>query len=382
MSNVETRPLFTLFILGTRPEAIKLAPVIKLFKGSNKFEVKICSTGQHKEMLKQVLNFFDIVPDFELDVMRENQSLFGATKRILSGLEDVLEGFKPDLIFVQGDTTTAFVGALAGFYKKIKVAHIEAGLRSFDKYSPYPEEINRKLVGVIADYHFAPTKKSMDNLLEENIENNVYLVGNTVIDALHLGLKIIKNNADLDAEIAAFFNQKFRIQNSKLILVTAHRRESFGEPFEHICLALKEIADDFSDVDIVYPVHLNPNVRKTAFNVLSKTKNIHLIEPLDYPKLIWLMDKSYMVVTDSGGIQEEAPSLGKPVLVVRDVTERTEGIEAGTAKLVGTDKKNIVENITLLLNDKNAYEKMAKAINPYGDGNSSNRIMKIIEGVL
>jgi len=375
-------PYLSLFILGTRPEAIKLAPVINIFKGSNKFEVKVCSTGQHREMLKQVLDFFNIVPDFELDVMRDNQSLFGATKRILSGLEDVLEQFKPDLIFVQGDTTTAFVGALAGFYKKIEVAHIEAGLRSFDKYSPYPEEINRKLVGTIADYHFAPTKKAVDNLLEENIKNNVYLVGNTVIDALHLGLKIIKNNADLDAEIAAFFSSKFQIQNSKLILVTAHRRESFGRAFENICLALKEIADDFSDIDIVYPVHMNPNVRKTAFDMLSKTENIHLIEPLDYPKLIWLMDKSYMVVTDSGGIQEEAPSLGKPVLVIRDVTERTEGIEAGTAKLVGTDKRKIVENITLLLNNKDAYEKMAKATNPYGDGNSSSRIMKIIEGML
>ncbi len=378
MSNVETRPL-GLFVFGTRPEAIKLAPVIKLFKDNEKFNVKVCSTGQHKEMLKQVLDFFEIKPDYELNVMKDNQSLFDITESILKGLEEVLEDFKPDLIFVQGDTTTAFIGALAGFYKKIRVAHIEAGLRSFDKYSPFPEEINRKLVGSISDYHFAPTKRAVDNLFKENIQENVYLVGNTVIDALHLGLKIIEENENLKAKIADFFNSKFKIQKSKIILVTAHRRESFGEPFQHICSALKQIAENFNYVDIVYPVHLNPNIRKTAFEILGKTKNIHLIEPLDYPKLIWLMNKSYLVVTDSGGIQEEAPSLGKPVLVVRDVTERTEGIEAGTAKLTGTNKTNIVENIELLLNNEDAYEKMAKATNPYGVGNSSKKIMKIVE---
>jgi len=368
----------TLFILGTRPEAIKLAPIIRTFQRNNGFDVKVCSTGQHKEMLEQVLDFFDIIPDFKLDVMRNNQSLFGVTNRILSGLEEVLEKFKPNLIFVQGDTTTAFVGALAGFYKKIPIAHIEAGLRSFDKYSPYPEEINRKLVGSIADYHFAPTKKAKDNLSKENIQKNVYVVGNTVIDALHLGLKIIEEDKGLNGELSDLFNSKLKIQNSKLILVTAHRRESFGKPFENICNSLKQIAYNFDDIDIVYPVHLNPNVRTPVFEILDKTKNIHLIEPLDYPELIWLMKKSYMVVTDSGGIQEEAPSLGKPVLVIRDVTERSEGIDAGTAKLIGTNKENIVQNISLLLNNKQEYERMAKATNPYGDGKSSERILKII----
>ncbi len=366
-----------LFIFGTRPEAIKLAPLIKMFRNDKEFNVKVCSTGQHKEMLKQVLDFFNITPDYELNIMKENQSLFGLTTGILEKMEHIINISSPDLIFVQGDTTTAFVGALAGFYKKIPIVHIEAGLRSFNKYSPYPEEINRILAGHIADYHFAPTQKAKDNLYREGIKENVWVVGNTVIDALHLGLSIIEKNRDLKEKIEKFFNSKFNIQNSKLILVTAHRRESFGKQFENICYALKDVAEAFSNVEIVYPVHLNPNVRKPVFDILGNTNNIHLIEPFDYPSLIWLMNKAYIVVTDSGGIQEEAPSLGKPVLVIRNVTERTEGIEAKTAKIVGTKRKNIVDSITVLLTNKKEYERMSKAINPYGEGDSSKKIVEI-----
>ncbi len=325
-------------------------------------------------MLKQVLDFFDVVPDYELDVMKDNQTLFGVTERILSGMEKVLDDCKPELIFIQGDTTTAFVSALAGFYKKIKIAHIEAGLRSFDKYSPFPEETNRGLAGHIADFHFAPTVKAKENLIAENIKNHIYVVGNTVIDALFFSLKIIKNEESTE------FSKKFDFIDfsKKIILVTAHRRESFGKPFEEICKAIRKVAEDFDDVEIVYPVHLNPNVRKPVFELLGKIKNIHLINPLIYPDLIWLMEKSYLVVTDSGGIQEEAPSIGKPVLVIRDVTERTEGIDAGTAKLIGSNSSNVAKNISLLLTDKSAYKKMSEAINPYGDGKSSERIVKII----
>ncbi len=370
-----------LFIFGTRPETIKMAPLIKVFKDNPKFNIKVCVTAQHREMLDQVLNFFDIKPDYDLNIMKPNQTLFELTANLIKRLEDVLESSKPDLIFIQGDTTTAFVGALAGFYKKIKVAHIEAGLRSHNKYSPFPEEINRILAGHIADYHFAPTEKAKENLAKEDIKENVWVVGNTVIDALFLGLKIIDENRDLKSQIESYFNSKFNIQNSKLILVTGHRRESFGKPFENICYALREIADANDDVEIVYPVHLNPNVQEPVKRILSNHPKIHLIEPLSYPYLIWLMNKAYLILTDSGGIQEEAPSLGKPVLVMRDVTERIEGINAGTAKLVGTDKDRIIKETLLLLKNKDEYERMTKAVNPYGDGKASMRILEIAKNM-
>ena len=368
-----------LFIFGTRPEAIKLVSLIKEFqKYPQEFEVKVCVTAQHREMLDQVLTFFKIIPNFDLNLMKPNQSLFKLTANIIEHLENVLTQYYPDLIFVQGDTTTAFAGALAGFYKKIKIAHIEAGLRSHNKYSPFPEEINRVLVGHLADYHFAPTEKAKENLYKEGIRENIWVVGNTVIDALFLGLEIIKEQGE-----ESYYNYFHFVDFSKkIILVTGHRRESFGEPFRNICFALKEIADSFENVEIVYPVHLNPNVRKPVFEILKNHPRIHLIEPLEYPYLIWLMSKSYLVLTDSGGIQEEAPSLGKPVLVMREVTERIEGIKAGTAKLVGTNRNKIVYETARLIENVDEYNKMSNAVNPYGDGKSSIRIRKIIEEML
>lgn len=364
-----------LFIFGTRPEGIKLAPLINEFKvKDSNFKVKTCITSQHKEMLQQVIDFFNIEVDYNLHIMEPNQTLFKITSKIIERIEPILEDFKPDIIFVQGDASSAFLGALAGFYKKIKVAHIEAGLRSFNKYAPFPEEINRVLVSHIADYHFAPTKQAKENLKKEGITKNVWVVGNTVIDALFLALKIIKKD---EKRYKEFFN--FISFNNKIILVTGHRRESFGEPFRQICLALKEIALKFiNDVEIVYPVHLNPNVRKPVFEILKGLKNVHLIEPLSYPYLVWLLSKSYLVLTDSGGIQEEAPSLGKPVLVMREVTERIEGIKAGTAKLVGTTKEKIFNGAKELLLNKDLYKKMAQAKNPYGDGKSSQKIFNIV----
>ena len=364
-----------LFIFGTRPEAIKMAPLIKeCMKRQNAVSAYVCVTAQHREMLDQVLSFFNIEPDYDLDLMTKNQSIFDITANGLKALEPVLADCKPDVVFVQGDTTTAFIGALAGYYGKYKVAHVEAGLRSQDKYSPFPEEINRTLVGHMADYHFAPTEGAAQNLKNEGIQENVWVVGNTVVDALLLGLDIIKQNGEHGSE--RFFN--FVDFTKKVILVTGHRRESFGRPFENICLALKELAQRNEDVEIIYPVHLNPHVRGPVNKIISHIENIHLIEPLNYPLLLWLMNKSYLVLTDSGGIQEEAPSLGKPVLVMRDITERTEGVEAGIAKLVGTGKEKIVMEVSLLLKDKKAYENMAKAINPYGDGKTAERIVRII----
>ncbi|MCD6449719.1 MAG: UDP-N-acetylglucosamine 2-epimerase (non-hydrolyzing) [Thermotogaceae bacterium] len=368
-----------LFILGTRPEAIKLAPLIKAFHNNRNFKVKICSTGQHKEMLNQVLDFFNIVPDFNLNVMTENQSLFKLTSELMKKLQKVFEKENPDLIFVQGDTTTTFLGALAGFYTKTKVAHVEAGLRSHNKYAPFPEEINRVLVSHIADFHFTPTERAKENLLREGIpEDRIWVVGNTVIDALLMAREIVRKS---DEKFYQYFD--FIDFSKKIILVTGHRRESFGEPFRNICYALRDIAEEMKgEVEIVYPVHLNPNVRKPVFKILNGIKNIHLIDPLDYPHIVWLMDKSYLVLTDSGGIQEEAPSLGKPVLVMREVTERQEGIEAGTAKLVGTDRTKIVSNTIRLLTEPQEYEKMAIAVNPYGDGKSSQRILEIVRRIL
>ncbi len=363
-----------LFIFGTRPEAIKLAPLILEFKKEKQFKVKVCVTAQHREMLDDVLSFFKIKPDYDLNIMKKNQTLFNITANTVSKLESVLNKVTPDIIFVQGDTTTAFTGALAGFYKKVKIAHIEAGLRSYNKYSPFPEEINRILVGHIADYHFSPTKHAVKSLKKEGIKRNIYNVGNTVIDALFSGLDLIKKD---NKKYKEFFH--FLDFNKKIILVTGHRRESFGKGFENICQALKKIALKFKDsIEIVYPLHLNPNVQKPVNKILSKIKNIYLIRPLNYPYLIYLMNQSNMVLTDSGGIQEEAPSLGKPALVMRDVTERIEGIRAGTAKLVGTDKNKIIQETIKILTNEKAYHKMAKAVNPYGDGKTSKRIKDII----
>lgn len=364
-----------LFIFGTRPEAIKMAPLIKAFqKNKNSFNVKVCVTGQHRQMLDQVLAFFEIKPDYDLNIMQPGQTLFEVTANSLKGLEPVLDQFLPDIIFVQGDTTTVLTGALAGYYKKIKVAHLEAGLRSGDKYSPFPEELNRILASQLATYHFAPTANAVANLTQEGITKNVYLVGNTVIDALLLGLEIIKQKGE--APYQQFF--KFIDFSKRVILVTGHRRESFGAPFEEICDALRVLALR-GDVEIVYPVHLNPNVQEPVNRILKDVNNVHLIEPLSYPYLIWLMSQAYLVITDSGGIQEEAPTLGKPVLVMREVTERQEGVTAGTAKLVGANKDIIVKEATVLLDDQAAYSKMAQAVNPYGDGQTSEKIVKILK---
>ena len=364
-----------LFILGTRPEAIKLSPLILKSKENDCFDVKVCITGQHKQMLEQVINFFNIKIDYDLELMEPNQSLFSISANIIKTIEPLIENENPDFIIVQGDTTTAFIGALTGFYKKISVVHIEAGLRSYDKYSPFPEEMNRILISRIADYHFAPTNKSSDNLLEEGIKENVYIVGNTAIDALLLGLDLIKVNGD--KKYKEFFN--FLDFSKKIILVTGHRRESFGKGFKNICEALKEISIRCKDIQIVYPVHLNPNVSGPVYAALKNVAGIFLIEPLEYQYLIWLMNKSFLVLTDSGGIQEEAPFLGKPVIVMRDLTERIEAIEAGVSVLVGTRKDKIVAETLDLLENKLRYEKMSRPVNLYGDGKSSQKIISILK---
>lgn len=364
-----------LFTFGTRPEAIKMAPLIKMAQLDQSFETTVCVTAQHREMLDQVLGFFNIVPDFDLDIMKPNQDLFDVTAIGLTKLKSVMIDVKPDLAFVQGDTTTAFIGALAGFYNKIAVAHIEAGLRSGDKHSPFPEEIYRILAGHLAHYHFAPTNLAKANLAKENIVNNVHVVGNTVIDALLLGLELIKNGDE-----QKYYNKfNFLDFNKKIILITGHRRESFGKPLQNICTAIKLLANEYPEVQFVYPVHLNPNVREVVDSMLSDTLNVFLIDPLDYPYMIWLMEKSYIIITDSGGIQEEAPSLGKPVLVTRNVTERLEGIEAGNARLVGTEVETIITEVRNLLNNNIHYKTMSEAHNPYGDGRSSEYILRVLQ---
>ena len=369
-----------LLVFGTRPEAIKFAPLYWEFKKYKKyFDLKVCVTAQHREMLDQVLNFFEIETDYDLNIMKNNQTLFDITSECLKNLQKVYEDFSPDLVFVQGDTTSAFIGALAAFYKKIPVAHLEAGLRSFNKYSPFPEEMNRLLIGRLSDYHFVPTKSARNNLIREGINSNIYKVGNTVIDALFMALKKINRNRQFNSQIKTFFKEKINYSKyRKIILVTGHRRENFGKGFENICQALREIALKYKDFHIVYPVHLNPNVREPVNKILKGVDNIFLLEPLEYPYLIWLLSKSYLVLTDSGGIQEESPSLGKPVLVMRDVTERIEGIESGNALLVGTNKNKIVHAVDLLIKNREIYQKMSKSTNPYGDGKASKRILRIV----
>lgn len=353
-----------LTIFGTRPEAIKMAPVINEIRRNN-LQVHIAVTAQHRQMLDSVLEMFSLVPDYDLNLMKDNQDLFDITSDGLRGLSKIIDIDKPDLVLVHGDTTTAFIGSLAAFYKKIMVGHVEAGLRTRNKYSPYPEEINRKLVSVLADVHFAPTKMAKENLIKEGInENNIIVTGNTVIDAV----LFVANNK---------YTSSFE-SDKRIILVTAHRRESFGEPMKQMFMALKNIADSYSDIEIIYPVHMNPNVTKMAQEILSNHNRIRLISPLSYEPFVHLMKKSYIIVTDSGGIQEEAPSLGKPVLVMREVTERPEGIDAGTIRLAGTTTKSIINHIKILLDNPEEYKKMTSSENPYGDGKASQRISQWI----
>ena len=366
-----------LFVFGTRPEAIKMAPLIKTMQKCKNFKVKICVTGQHKEMLYQVLDFFKIKPDYDLEIMEPNQTLFTVTSKIITLIEPILSREKPDLVIVQGDTTTVFMGALGAFYKQIPVAHLEAGLRTGDKYSPFPEEINRELVSKIADFHFAPTELSVDNLSKEGILKNVYNVGNTVIDALLLAKEIVNTNEQ--KYLAEFKNIDF---DKKTILVTSHRRESIGKGFKNIMEAILNLAKN-NNIEILFPIHYSPAVRDAAKEAgLVNLSNIHIMDPLDYPSLVFAMEKCYLVLTDSGGIQEEAPSLGKPVLVMRDTTERPEGVKAGVAKLVGTDAKKIIFETEKLLTDESEYKKMSNAINPYGDGKTSDKIIKLLSGLL
>jgi UDP-N-acetylglucosamine 2-epimerase (non-hydrolysing) len=363
-----------LTIFGTRPEAIKLAPVIKaLEKYPDKFHSAVCVTAQHRDMLDQVLSVFDIKPQYDLNIMKPGQSLTEVTHEILTKVQEILSAEKADVVLVQGDTTTTFGASLASFYQKVRIGHVEAGLRTFDKYQPFPEEINRKLTSVLADYHFAPTKRARENLLREGIEEqNIVVTGNTAIDALFMTLRRLKehpNNGRWDGGLPP------NLGNSRLILVTAHRRENFGSSFEDICNAIVEIVRRNPDVIVVYPVHLNPNVRIPAHRLLSSQDRIVLVEPLEYAACVQMLDRAYLVLTDSGGIQEEAPSLGKPVLVMRNVTERPEAIEAGSAKLVGTTTETIVEEVQKLLDNPLEYEKMSKMKNPFGDGQASERII-------
>jgi UDP-N-acetylglucosamine 2-epimerase (non-hydrolysing) len=365
-----------LMVFGTRPEAIKMAPVVRSLQKS--LDVRVCVTAQHREMLDQVLDLFNIIPDHDLDIMRPGQDLFDVTSNVLQGMKGVLSEEKPDIVLVHGDTTTSMATALAAFYMRIPVGHIEAGLRTYDIYSPFPEEVNRQITGRLATYYFAPTELSRQNLLAENITNKkIFVTGNTVIDAL---LSIVKKTktTPFSKKLLARLPFLMNGQKHRIVLVTGHRRENFGKGFEEICRALHDLAKMHSDVQIVYPVHLNPNVREPVNRLLSDIDNIHLIEPLDYLPFVKLMDASYLILTDSGGIQEEAPSLGKPVLVMRNTTERPEALEAGTVKLVGADQNKIVHMVNLLLTDKNAYKTMAKAHNPYGDGRASERIRKIL----
>ncbi len=376
-----------MLVFGTRPEAIKMAPLVKEFQDNpDIFETQVCVTGQHREMLDQVLEIFHIKPDYDLNIMKQGQDLYDVTARVLVGMRDVLKAAQPDIVLVHGDTTTSMAAALAAFYQQIPVGHVEAGLRTNNIYSPWPEEMNRQITGRIATYDFAPTPLSRKNLLHEGVdEEKITVTGNTVIDALHLVTRRIKDDARLTAELQerlllAGYDIKRLTGSRKLVLITGHRRENFGEGFMQICTAIRDLKNKYENVDFVYPMHLNPNVRKPIHAVfgenLNELGNIFFIEPLEYLEFVYLMEHATIVLTDSGGIQEEAPGLGKPVLVMRNTTERPEALEAGTVKLVGTDYNKIMDNVSTLLEDKEAYERMSKATNPYGDGFASQRIVE------
>lgn len=367
MKNIHVMTIF-----GTRPEAIKMAPLIKEMDKEDSIKTTVCVTAQHREMLDQVLSIFDITPDYDLDIMREKQSLSGITSRVILGLENLIQKEKPDIVLVHGDTTTTFAASLAAFYNKIKVGHVEAGLRTFDKYFPFPEEMNRKLTGSLADIHFAPTSTAKRNLLNEGVrEDNIYVTGNTVIDAM-------ESTVDKNYIFANETLREINFKEHRVLFITAHRRENWGKPLESICYALRNIVHEFEDVELVYLVHMNPVVSDTVHGILNDVDRVHLLPPLDMKETHNLMDRCYMVLTDSGGLQEEAPHLGKPVLVLRDVTERPEAVEAGTLKVIGTDKDRIFNEASLLLNDKGEYDSMANAVNPFGDGKASQRIVKAL----
>ena len=359
-------------IFGTRPEAIKMAPLVKALEQNEQIESLVCVTAQHRKMLDQVLEIFDIVPDYDLDIMKDRQSVTGITTRVLEGLGQVIQDAQPDIVLVHGDTTTTFAGALAAFYNKVKIGHVEAGLRTYNKHEPFPEEMNRVLTTSLADLHFAPTSRARDNLLKEGIkEDTIFVTGNTAIDALKLTLD---DSHVFDETIL----NSIDFEKNRVITVTAHRRENLGDPLKQICLAILHIVENYEDVEVVYPVHMNPVVRETVNSILGSHSRIHLIEPINIKDMHNLLNKSYMVMTDSGGLQEEVPSMGKPVLVLRNVTERPEGVEAGTLKLVGTEKETIIALAEELLHSSDAYNKMAKAANPFGDGQASERIVRAI----
>lgn len=390
-----------MIVFGTRPEAIKMAPLVKEFeKHPDTFQTVVATTGQHREMLDQVLQLFEITPHYDLNIMKKGQDLYDVTSRVLLGMRDVLRDSKPDMIFVHGDTTTTAAAALAGFYEQIHVAHIEAGLRTYNRYSPWPEEMNRQLTGRLATLHFAPTQLSRENLLSENIpEEQITMTGNTVIDALYWVLNKIESTPDIEKQVLAILSGfglpesivntwgSASVDTRKLVLITGHRRENFGDGFFNICHGIRELADRYKGVDFVYPMHLNPNVRKpiqevfgrTSVDATGKLGNVHFIEPLDYLPFVYLMNKSYLVLTDSGGIQEEAPGLGKPVLVMRDTTERPEALDAGTVRLVGTNKDLIVKEVSGLLDDDEHYLRMSGAHNPYGDGYACARVVQAVK---
>ena len=378
-----------MLVFGTRPEAIKMCPLVKEFqKHTDEFKTIVCVTGQHREMLDQVLRIFEVTPDYDLNIMKQGQDLTDVTVRILNGLRDVFKEIRPDVVLVHGDTTTSMAAALAAFYAQIPVGHVEAGLRTHNIYSPWPEEMNRQITGRIAAYNFSPTPLSESNLKKENIHGDIYVTGNTVIDALHMVVNNLENNPDLAKEqekilLNAGYDINRLKSGRKLVLITGHRRENFGDGFIQMCTAIRDLKDKFSEVDFVYPMHLNPNVRKPIHEVfgenLSNLGNMFFIEPLQYLEFVYLMSKSNIVLTDSGGIQEEAPGLGKPVLVMRDTTDRPEALESGAVLLVGTTYQKIMDEVSTLLEDSKAYEKMSKAINPYGDGLACGRIVEILK---
>ena len=376
-----------MLVFGTRPEAIKMAPLVKEFqKYPETFQTQVCVTGQHREMLDQVLRIFDINPDCDLNIMKQGQDLYDVTSRVLLGMRDVLKDSKPDVVLVHGDTTTSTAAALASFYQQIPVGHVEAGLRTHNIYSPWPEEMNRQLTGRIASYHFAPTPLSRQNLLDEGVpENRIFVTGNTVIDALYWVVDRIRKDSALETGLENVLRHAGYDagRGKRIVLITGHRRENFGEGFIHMCKAIKDLSRKYPDVDFVYPMHLNPNVRRPIHEVfgedLNNLGNMFFIEPLEYLSFVYLMERSYIVLTDSGGIQEEAPGLGKPVLVMRDTTERPEALDAGTVKLVGTDYRKIIESVSVLLNSAGAYNEMSRAVNPYGDGNSCTRIINTLK---